>query len=133
VMLIGAGTGVAPLAGFIRGNTRRAPMHLYYGVRDPALDYFFGPEIEQWLKDQRLASLRTTFSRVPEGGGYVQDALRRDADRLRQLVSGGAVVRVCGSRPMAQGAAQALDAILSTVNLSVQQLKARGRYAEDTF
>ena len=133
VMLIGAGTGVAPLAGFIRGNTRRAPMHLYYGVRDPALDYFFGPEIEQWLKDQRLASLRTTFSRVPEGGGYVQDALRRDADRLRQLIGDGATVRVCGSRPMAQGAAQALDAILSTVNLSVQQLKARGRYAEDTF
>lgn len=133
VMLIGAGTGVAPLAGFIRGNTRQTPMHLYYGVRDPALDYFFGPEIEQWLQQQRLASLRTTFSRVPDGGGYVQDALRRDADRLRQLVADGAVVRVCGSRPMAQGVAQALDKILSSLNLSVQQLKARGRYAEDTF
>ncbi len=133
VMLIGAGTGVAPLAGFIRGNTRQTPMHLYYGVRDPALDYFFGPEIEQWLRERRLASLRTTFSRVPDGGGYVQDALRRDADRLRQLVADGAVVRVCGSRPMAQGVAQALDRILSSLNLSVQQLKARGRYAEDTF
>lgn len=133
VMLIGAGTGVAPLAGFIRGNTRQAPMHLYYGVRDPALDYFFGPEIEQWLQQRRLASLRTTFSRVPDGGGYVQDALQRDAARLRELVAGGAVVRVCGSRPMAQGVAQALDGILGTIHLSVQQLKARGRYAEDTF
>ena len=133
VMLIGAGTGVAPLAGFIRGNTRQAPMHLYYGVRDPALDYFFGPEIEQWLRQRRLASLRTSFSRAPDGGGYVQDALRRDAERLRQLVSDGAIVRVCGSRPMAQGVAQALDEVLASLSLSVQQLKARGRYAEDTF
>ena len=133
VMLIGAGTGVAPLAGFIRDNTRGAPMHLYYGVRDPGLDYYFGPEIERWLQERRLASLHTTFSRMPDGGGYVQDALHRDADRLRQLVSGGAVVRVCGSRPMAQGVAQTLDAILASLNLSVQQLKARGRYAEDVF
>lgn len=133
VMLIGAGTGVAPLAGFIRDNTRQAPMHLYYGVRDPALDYFFGTEIEQWLQERHLASLHTTFSRVPDGGGYVQDELQRDAERLRQLVSDGAVVRVCGSRPMAKGVAQALDAILGAVGLSVQQLKARGRYAEDTF
>jgi sulfite reductase (NADPH) flavoprotein alpha-component len=133
VMLIGAGTGVAPLAGFIRDNTRGAPMHLYYGVRDPGLDYYFGPEIERWLQERRLASLHTTFSRVPDGGGYVQDALHRDADRLRQLLSSGAMVRVCGSRPMAQGVAQTLDAILASLNLSVQQLKARGRYAEDIF
>mgnify|MGYP001426063353 CR=1 FL=1 len=133
VLLIGAGTGVAPLAGFIRGNARHAPMHLYYGVRDPALDHFFANEIEQWLRDRHLASLRTTFSRRPDGGGYVQDALCRDAERLRELVSAGASVRVCGSRRMAQGVAQALDRILAGINLSVQQLKAGGRYAEDTF
>ena len=133
LLLIGAGTGVAPLAGFIRDNTRQTPMHLYYGVRDPQLDYVFGAELAQWLSERRLASLRTTFSRVKDGGGYVQDELHRDADRLRQLVAGGAVVRVCGSRPMAQGVAQALDAILGSISLSVQQLKARGRYAEDTF
>ena len=37
------------------------------------------------------------------------------------------------SQAMARGVAQALDAILGTVGLSVQQLKAHGRYAEDTF
>ncbi len=133
VMLIGAGTGVAPLAGFIRGNARRTPMHLYYGMRDPALDYYFGPELQRWLKERRLASLRTTFSRTADGGGHVQDALHRDAARLRELVADGAIVRVCGSRPMAQGVVQTLDGILGAIGLSVQQLKARGRYAEDTF
>jgi sulfite reductase (NADPH) flavoprotein alpha-component len=73
------------------------------------------------------------FSRIPEGGGYVQDALRRDAERLRALLAQGALVRVCGSRAMAKGVAEALDAILAPLKLSVAQLKAKERYAEDVF
>lgn len=133
VLLIGAGTGVAPLAGFIRRNERRVPMHLWFGARDPARDYYFRPEIERWQAEGRVASVRTAFSRVPDGGGYVQDALRRDADRVRELVSRGALVRVCGSRPMARDVAETLNQILSALRLSVAQLKARGRYAEDVF
>lgn len=133
VVLIGAGTGVAPLAGFIRNNTRHIPMHLYYGTRDPAKDFYFDRELREWLGDRRLASLQTTFSRIPDGGGYVQDALRRDAARLQDLVANGAVLRVCGSRPMANGVAETLDGILATLRLNVQQLKDGGRYAEDVF
>jgi sulfite reductase (NADPH) flavoprotein alpha-component len=132
-VLIGAGTGVAPLAGFIRRNRRRAPMHLYYGARDPAKDYYFGAELQAWLKDHRLNRLMTAFSRVPEGGGYVQDALRRDAARVQRLMSGGALVRVCGSRSMSTGVTQVLDDILAPLHLSVARLKTEGRYAEDIF
>ncbi|MBH1979028.1 MAG: PepSY domain-containing protein [Comamonadaceae bacterium] len=133
VLLIGAGTGVAPLAGFIRRNDRHTPMHLYFGGRDPAQDFYFGPEIQRWLGEGRLASVQTVFSRIPEGGGYVQDALRRDAERVRALLAQGALVRVCGSRAMAKGVAEALDAILAPLHLSVAQLKAKERYAEDVF
>ena len=70
---------------------------------------------------------------MPDGGGYVQDALRGDAPRVRELLAGGARVRVCGSRPMAQAVAQVLDEILGGLRLSVTQLKAKGRYAEDVF
>ena len=133
VLLIGAGTGVAPLAGFIRRNDRRIPMHLYFGGRDPARDFYFGPEIQRWLGEGRLATLQTVFSRVPDGGGYVQDALRRNTERLRGLVEQGAIVRVCGSRAMARGVAEALDAVLAPLQLSVAQLKAKERYAEDVF
>ena len=133
VLLIGAGTGVAPLAGFIRRNDRRRPMHLYFGGRDPARDFYFGPDIQRWLGEGRLSTLQTVFSRVSDGGGYVQDALRRDAERLRDLVEQGAIVRVCGSRAMATGVAEALDAVLAPMQLSVSQLKAQERYAEDVF
>lgn len=133
VLLIGAGTGVAPLAGFIRRNDRRRPMHLYFGTRDPARDFYFGPEIQHWLGEGRLTTLQTTFSRMPDGGGYVQDALRRDAERVRGLVAQGAIVRVCGSRAMAQGVAKTLDMVLAPLQLSVATLKAKERYAEDVF
>ena len=131
-LLIGAGTGVAPLAGFIRDNRRRTPTHLYFGARDPARDFYFGHEIERWLHEGRLASLRTAFSRV-EDGAHVQDVLRRDAGRVKDLVAKGAIVRVCGSRPMAQGVRETLDDILAALQLSVEQMKTGGRYAEDVF
>ena len=70
---------------------------------------------------------------MPDGGGYVQDALRRDAERVRGLVAQGALVRVCGSRAMAQGVAETLDTVLAPLQLSVSTLKARERYAEDVF
>jgi sulfite reductase (NADPH) flavoprotein alpha-component len=133
VLLIGAGTGVAPLAGFIRRNDRMRPMHLYFGGRDPVQDFYFGSEIERWLGEGRLASLQMVFSRVPGGGGYVQDALRRDAERVRHWVSLGAIVRVCGSRAMAHGVADALDVVLAPLQLSVAKLKSKERYAEDVF
>lgn len=132
VLLIGAGTGVAPLAGFIRGNANRQ-MHLYYGARDPARDLYFGKELQTWQAEGRLSGLHTTFSRIPDGGGYVQEALRRDKSRVRDLVANGAIVRVCGSRAMAQGVAQALNDILANLGLNVEQLKKRERYAEDLF
>ena len=133
VLLIGAGTGVAPLAGFIRGNTAHRPMHLYYGARDPARDFYFGTALQAWQAEGRLSGLHTTFSRLPDGGGYVQDALRRDGAQVRALLAQGACVRVCGSRPMAHGVAQVLESLLAPLGLCLAQLKAEGRYAEDLF
>lgn len=133
VLLIGAGTGVAPLAGFIRRNDQGVPMHLYFGGRDPGQDFYFASELQRWLAQGRLRHLRTAFSRVPHGGGYVQDALRNDAELVRSLMVQGAIVRVCGSRAMAQGVAEALDTVLAPLHLNVAQLKTKERYAEDVF
>jgi len=124
---------VAPPAGFFRRNDRHIPMHLYFGGRDPARDFYFGTEIQHWRSEERLATVQTAFSCVPDGGGYVQDALRRDSEHLRSLVAEGAILRVCGGRAMAQGVTEALDAALAPLHMSVLQLKAKERYAEDVF
>ncbi|MNI26532.1 Sulfite reductase [NADPH] flavoprotein alpha-component [compost metagenome] len=132
VILIGAGTGIGPLAGFIRNNKARHPMHLYWGGRNPASDFLYEPELNQYLSDRRLTALCAAFSQVQDRS-YVQDRLISDALTLRRLIEKGAQVLVCGSREMAKGVMQALDEVLAPLNLSVLTLKAQGRYREDVY
>jgi sulfite reductase (NADPH) flavoprotein alpha-component len=132
VILIGAGTGIGPLAGFIRNNKARHPMHLYWGGRHPASDFLYEPELNRYLADRRLTALRAAFSQVQDRS-YVQDRLIHDALALRRLIEKGAQVLVCGSREMAKGVMQALDEVLAPLNLSVLMLKTQGRYREDVY
>jgi len=132
VILIGAGTGIGPLAGFIRANRGRRPMHLYFGGRDPASDFLYQDELGHWLDDRRLTSLSTAFSRVA-GRAYVQDCLRGDASRLRALIASGAQIMVCGGRGMAAGVRAALTDVLAPLGFAPAALQAQGRYAEDVF
>ncbi len=132
VIMIGAGTGIGPLAGFARANHAGRPMHLYFGVRHPDCDLFYEEEMQDWQKDGSLASVTTAFSRT-SARAYVQDALRADTDRIAKLISEGAQVLVCGGRDMATGVADALADILIPTGLTPALLKAEGRYVEDTY
>jgi sulfite reductase (NADPH) flavoprotein alpha-component len=132
VLLVGAGTGIGPLAGFARANRAKRPMHLYVGTRHPASDAFFAEELADWRHDGRLSSVTTAFSRG-ERPSYVQDALRKDAARVAQLVSAGAQILVCGGRDMAPGVSAALTDILAPIGLTPAILKAEGRFAEDVY
>jgi len=132
VILIGAGTGIGPLAGFIRNNSGRLPMHLYWGGRNPDTDFLYEPELKTYLADQRLTHLQTAFSRV-KGGGYVQERILGDALQLRRLMEKGAQILVCGSRDMASSVMLALDVVLAPLNQSVVTLKSQGRYREDVY
>lgn len=131
VILVGAGTGIGPLAGHVRANVQRRPMYLYFGGRDPASDFLYGQEISDWLDDERLTGARTAFSRVK--GGYVQDRLRDDAEPLRTLVAKGAQIMVCGGRSMAAGVLQTMTDVLSPLGLTPAALKSQGRYVEDAY
>jgi sulfite reductase (NADPH) flavoprotein alpha-component len=132
VILIGAGTGIGPLAGFIRNNTGRHPMYLYWGGRDPKSDFLYEPELAGYLADQRLTALQTAFSRVKDGT-HVQNRIVLDAEQVRRLVGSGAQILVCGSRAMAASVSQAIDEVLLPLNITVQMLKVQGRYREDVF
>lgn len=132
VILIGAGTGIGPLAGFIRNNSGKHPMHLYWGGRNPYSDFLYEPELKDYLADRRLTQLHAAFSRV-DNGSYVQDQIISDASQLRQLIEKGAQILVCGGREMAQSVMQAVDEVLLPLNLSVLTLKAQGRYREDVY
>lgn len=131
LILIGAGAGVAPLAGFVRNNRRR-PIHLFFGARDPRSDFLYRDEMREALADGRLASLTTAFSRVL-GGSYVQDRLLDEGAAIQELVKRGAQIMVCGGRDMAGGVREAIDACLTPLGLSVDGLKRKGLYLEDAY
>ena len=132
LILIGAGTGIGPLAGFVRGNARRRPIHLFFGLRHPDSDFLYGEEMPAWQDEGRLAQLVTGVSRGARPH-YVQDALRGEAAEVVRLIRDGARVMVCGGRDMAAGVADALAEILAPTGLTPAVLKAEGRYVEDVY
>lgn len=132
LILIGAGTGIGPLAGFVRGNTRRRPIHLFFGMRHPDSDFFYGKEFPGWQDEGRVSRLVTAVSRGARPH-YVQDALRSEATQVAELIRNGARVMVCGGRDMAADVASALAEILAPAGLTPAVLKAEGRYVEDVY
>jgi sulfite reductase (NADPH) flavoprotein alpha-component len=132
LILIGAGTGIGPLAGFVRGNARQRPVHLFFGMRHPGSDFLYGDEISDWQAEGRLTGLITAVSRGTRSD-YVQDALRAEGAEVARLIRAGARIMVCGGRDMAAGVADALGDILAPVGLTPIALKAEGRYVEDVY
>lgn len=132
LILIGAGTGIGPLAGIIRANARRRPVHLFFGMRHPDSDFLYGDDLAAWQIEGRLTRLSTAVSRGVRPH-YVQDALRAEAAQVAEAIRQGARVMVCGGRDMAQGVGRALEDILAPMGLTPAMLKAGGRYVEDVY
>jgi sulfite reductase (NADPH) flavoprotein alpha-component len=133
VILVGAGTGIGPLIGFIRYNPPHRPMHLYFGARDADDGFLYRDELQRLVDARRLRSLNTAFSRSGAKKAYVQDRLAADAPRLRELIAQGAQVLVCGGRRMADGVAAVWERILAGSGVSLAQLRLQGRYVEDVY
>ena len=132
LILIGAGTGIGPLAGIIRANARHRPVHLFFGMRHPDSDFLYGDDLTDWQAEGRLTQLSTAVSRGARPH-YVQDALRAEAMQVTEAIRNGARVMVCGGREMAQGVARAVEDILAPMGLTPAMLKAGGRYVEDVY
>ena len=121
-LLIGAGTGIAPLRALIHDKAVRSSdgtsTTLVFGARNAASDYFFSQEWKEFAKPRhsRLFSLEVfpAFSRDQKQKVYVQDRIREEAERLHPLlVDSNTVVIVCGaSGAMPKAVRQALVDVL---------------------
>jgi sulfite reductase (NADPH) flavoprotein alpha-component len=132
LILIGAGTGVGPFAGFIRANAQKRPIHLLFGLRDPGSDFLYRDEFALWQAEGRLARLTTAVSRGAQPR-YVQDALVSQSDSVAEAIRKGAKIMVCGGRDMARGVSDVLAVMLEHDGLTLAMLKAQGRYVEDVY
>ena len=106
VILVSAGTGVAPFCGFLgdrlaakEAGTPYSPALCFFGVRDPDVDYIFREQFEQ-AEALGIVRMRPAFSRAPQDGvKYVQDRIAADADDVWALLGDPAKdahVFVCG-------------------------------------
>jgi cytochrome P450 / NADPH-cytochrome P450 reductase len=106
VILVSAGTGVAPFCGFLgdrlaakQAGEPFSPALCFFGVRDPDVDYIFRAAFEA-AEGEGIVAMRPAFSRAPQDGvRYVQDRIAADADDVWDLLGDPANnthVFVCG-------------------------------------
>jgi len=104
LIMVCAGTGLAPFRGFVQDRALRAqaegltpaPALLFFGCRAPDTDFLYRAELDAWAEEANL-DLRPVFSNAPEDGlKYVQDRLWADRGDVVELVKQGATVYVCG-------------------------------------
>ena len=115
VIMIGAGTGIAPYRGFLAERAAHAAAGtalgsslLLFGCRHPQSDLLYGDELTE-LAAAAQTQLACAFSRVPGlPRVYVQDRLRQLGDTVWPLLNDNAVVYVCGSTHVAEGVRDAL-------------------------
>lgn len=149
MILIGPGTGIAPLRGFVedRAAVRAAgrdvgPAKLFYGCRHPEHDWLYRAEFEAWER-AGIVEIHPAYSSLA-GHPYrfVQDALLADAEGVWSAVEDGGHVYVCGDGARM---APAVRAALVDIYLQrgggtpedgeqwLRELEDTGRYEQDVF
>ncbi|CAO2650266.1 Nn.00g015580.m01.CDS01 [Neocucurbitaria sp. VM-36] len=117
VIMIAAGTGLAPFRGFIQERAAQlaagrslAPAILFYGCHAPDSDLLYSDLLKRW-EQLGAVSLRYAFSRASdqsEGCKYVQDRLYHDRADIVEQFDAGAKLFVCGSRGVGEGVQETL-------------------------
>lgn len=149
LILIGPGTGIAPLRGFLEerawqqaNGTQVGLSQVFVGCRHPQHDYFYRQEMQHW-EQAGIAQVHTAYSAVTgHPARFVQDAIAGAADTVWQAIQDGAYIYVCGDgRRMAPAVREALAAIYrqhtggddEAAQQWLAQLEADERYQQDVF
>jgi cytochrome P450/NADPH-cytochrome P450 reductase len=103
MIMIGAGTGVAPYRGFLQARAaikargaKVGPAVLFHGCRNRGEDHIYASEFEA-MAQAGVVEIEPAYSR-PDAGDkcYVQHRLLARRDRVWELIERGGVVYVCG-------------------------------------
>lgn len=120
MIMVSAGTGVAPFRGFLLERARLHAMArsvgrtvLFFGCRSPEEDHIYKDELEATASSLPGASIVPVYSRVSyegkPGRGYVQDVVKdQEEDVTSMILDQGARVYVCGRAAMSREVAKVL-------------------------
>jgi len=143
VIMIGAGTGVAPYRGFLQeleATNAGTKTWAIFGHRHFLYDFIYQLEIQDWIKSGVLGRLDLASSRDQPEKRYVQHVLWEQRQRLRQQLDQGATIYLCGD---AKHMARDVDATLARIladgrdesmgQAALDTLISAGRYKKDVY
>lgn len=145
IIMIGAGTGVAPFRAFLQEREvqgARGKSWLFFGDRNFRSDFLYQTEWQQYLKDGLLTHMDVAFSRDQDQKVYVQDRLRERGREIYGWLQEGAYVYVCGdAKRMAPDVNVALIDIIAShggrdresAREYVNELTLERRYRRDVY
>ena len=118
IVMIGAGTGIAPFRGFLQDRRARGhpgPNWLFFGDRQQRANFYYRDDLTAMVNDGFLSRLDLAFSRDQSRRIYVQNKMIDSGARLWGWLQDGAHVYVCGdAATMAAGVDAALTSIIRT-------------------
>ncbi len=135
IVMIGAGTGIAPYRAFLQereatGATGKS--WLIFGNRRFNHDFLYQLEVQAWLKSGVLGEIDLAFSRDQPEKRYVQHVLWDRRDALHGMLTEGATLYLCGD---AGSMAREVEATLVRIlgQPVVDALITAGRYRKDVY
>ena len=145
IIMIGAGTGVAPYRAFIEDRAEdgaKGKSWLFFGERNFTNDFLYQLEWQEALESGTLSRIDVAFSRDQPEKIYVQQRLWEARSDLLKWVDDGAHIYVCGDE---KGMARDVDVMLGRIlaeaargddeagRAKLKELTKAGRYQRDVY
>lgn len=145
VIMIGAGTGIAPFRSFLahRDATGASGRNwLFFGDRHFTTDFLYQTEWLNWIDTGVLTKMNVAFSRDGAEKYYVQHKIWQQRNELIRWMEKDASIYICGAKePMSVDVEQMIIKIIShqkkiSLNKAAEYLngwKDEGRYVKDVY
>jgi sulfite reductase (NADPH) flavoprotein alpha-component len=145
IVMIGAGTGVAPYRAFVEERAERGgagKSWLIFGERNYTYDFLYQLEWQEHLESGALSRLDVAFSRDQPEKIYVQHRLWEHRAELLKWIDEGAHIYLCGDE---KGVGRDVDATLARIladtaqgddeagRVKLKELAKAGRYQRDVY
>jgi sulfite reductase (NADPH) flavoprotein alpha-component len=145
IVMIGAGTGVAPYRAFIEERVEqgaKGKSWLVFGERNYTFDFLYQLEWQEYLASGALSRIDVAFSRDQPEKIYVQQRLWEHRAELLEWIDNGTHIYVCGDE---KGMGRDVDVMLARIlaeaargdeeagRAKLKELAKAGRYQRDVY
>jgi len=133
IIMVGPGTGFAPMRAFLQERVARKAKGrniLFFGCRREKEDFIYKDEIEAWESNKNVEVYKA-FSREGKEKVYVQHLIGKEASLIKDLLSEGASIYICGGTRMGKDVVEAIKKVVG--DDVVKKLSVDGRLVQELW